>query len=85
VEVVFQIFLPDDLSALVALHPKPFGLHLLLAARIELLLFPLKPAHALSFKISTSNVELQQLLRARSTFNRPTDENRYCEAQDQQN
>ena len=45
VEVFFQVFFPDDLAALFALHPKPFGLDLLLARSIQFLRLPLEPRH----------------------------------------
>ena len=45
VKVLVEIFLPDDLAALVALHPEAFGLDLFLARSVEVYGFSLKPCH----------------------------------------
>ena len=44
-QVGLQILLPKDLLALVALHPKPFGLDALLLGGFQRLLFFAEPSH----------------------------------------
>jgi hypothetical protein len=44
-QAVLQILLPENLLAVVALHPEPFGLDALLLGRFNRLLFFTKPNH----------------------------------------
>jgi hypothetical protein len=44
-EILVEVFLPDDLAALVALDPEALGLYPLLARSVELTVFSLKPCH----------------------------------------
>jgi hypothetical protein len=44
-QTVLQILLPENLLAVVALHPEPFSLDALLLGRFNRLLFFAKPNH----------------------------------------
>src|SRR5580700_7735175 len=46
-QIVFQVFLPDDLPATVTLHPQPLGTDFLLARGIQLAGFSFEPGHDL--------------------------------------
>jgi hypothetical protein len=52
VEVLFQIFLPDDLAATLTLHPQAFGADLFLARGVEFGGFAFKPSHKKKLLIS---------------------------------
>ena len=45
VEILVEIFLPDDLAAAIALHPQAFGADFFLAASLDLGTFALEPGH----------------------------------------
>ena len=45
VHVLFQILLPDDLPAVLTLHPQPFGADFFLARSVQLTGFAFKPSH----------------------------------------
>ena len=45
VQILFQIFLPDNLPAVLTLHPQPFGTNRLLARSVEFPGFALEPSH----------------------------------------
>jgi len=45
VQILFEIFLPDDLAALVALHPQSFGADFFLARSVELTGLAFEPSH----------------------------------------
>jgi hypothetical protein len=45
IQIVFQVLLPDDLPAVVALHPQPLRANLLLARSIQLAGLSSKPSH----------------------------------------
>jgi hypothetical protein len=45
VEILVEVFLPNDLATLVALDPKALGLDALLARGVEFAVLSLKPCH----------------------------------------
>ena len=45
VEVVLEIFFPDDLATVVTLHPETFGAHLALAGGVEFTGLAFEPCH----------------------------------------
>jgi hypothetical protein len=47
VKILVEIFFPDDLATLVALHPESLGLDSLLARGVESNRFAFKPCHGL--------------------------------------
>jgi hypothetical protein len=51
VHILFQILLPDDLPAVLTLHPQPFGLDALLSRSVELAGFAFEPSHKKKFLI----------------------------------
>jgi hypothetical protein len=44
-QVIVQVLLPENLLAVVALHPEPLGLDALLLGRFNRLFFSAKPNH----------------------------------------
>src|SRR4029077_516495 len=47
VQVVFEVFFPDDLPAILTLHPQPFGANFLFARSIQLTGLSLEPRHTI--------------------------------------
>jgi hypothetical protein len=45
IKIVFKIFFPDNLPAVVTLHPQTLGAHLFLARSVKLAGLSFKPSH----------------------------------------
>src|SRR5262249_47010584 len=54
VEIVFQLFFPDDLPAALALHPQAFRAHTLIFRGLDLTGLPLKPSQKVTSVFDTS-------------------------------
>src|SRR5208337_3372850 len=46
VQILFQVFLPDNLPAALTLHPQPFSADFLLARSVQFAGFAPKPSHS---------------------------------------
>src|SRR5271166_6101664 len=51
VQVLVEVFLPDDLAALVTLDPEAFCLDAFLPRSVEVAVFPLKPCHKINASV----------------------------------
>src|SRR6185312_312901 len=74
IEVLRQVLLPDNLAALVALHPQALGAHFLFARGVQLSAFALKPSHKNQLSVASGqwpkicNCVIGQLETRSATF-----------------
>src|SRR5258706_7192665 len=62
VQILFQVFFPDDRPAALTLHPQAFGANSLLPRRLEFPGFTLEPSHKVSCQYQVPCTESSRTL-----------------------